>query len=49
VALAAGFGLDLERCNPEVFEALVVRLGEREKQRKVEEAKAELEARVRGR
>ena len=49
MALAAGFGLDLESCNPEVFEALVVRIAEREKQRKVEEAKAELEARMRGR
>ena len=49
VALAAGFGLDLESCNPEIFEALIVRIAEREKQRKVEEAKAELEARVRGR
>jgi hypothetical protein len=35
VALAAGFGLDLERCDPEVFDALYELLEEqgREQQR----------------
>jgi hypothetical protein len=32
VALACGFGLDLERCDAEVLAALVVRLEQREKE-----------------
>jgi len=34
VALACGFGLDLERCDAEVFAALMVRLEQREKDAK---------------
>jgi len=44
VALAAGFGLDLERCDPDVFAALVDEL---EEQARRERHEARLE-RLRG-
>ena len=43
VALAAGFGLDLERCDPEVFEALLEALEERWREEKRQDMRARLE------
>jgi hypothetical protein len=48
VALAAGFGLDLERCDPWVVEALVERLEEQERKRRRDEMAADLKARMGG-
>jgi hypothetical protein len=46
VALGAGFGLDFERCDPWVFEAVVERLEEAERKRKGDELAAALKARM---
>jgi hypothetical protein len=46
VALAAGFGLDLERCDPYVFEAVVDRLEEQENQRRGDDLAAKLKTRM---
>jgi len=44
VALGAGFGLDFERCDPWVFEAVRERLEERVHQARQEELAAKLKA-----
>jgi hypothetical protein len=46
VALAAGFGLDFEHCDPEVFEAVEERLIQAERERKASALMADLRARM---
>jgi hypothetical protein len=46
VALGAGFGLDFERCDPWVFEAVSERLEEAAQKRRSDELAAELKARM---
>jgi hypothetical protein len=48
VALGAGFGLDLERCDPEVFEALHEILTDRAREKRQDDLMAELRQRTGG-
>jgi hypothetical protein len=46
VALAAGFGLNLETCDPEIFDELVDLLEERGKEMKRNQMEQELKAKM---
>jgi hypothetical protein len=46
VALGAGFGLDFERCDPWVFEAVADLLEEAERKRRGDELAADLKERM---